>query len=167
MQINLQWVSGYMNIYGNEKVKLGSKLRTVHHEVITSLSFLKRKVQECCLDNWQKKWQNLKNKGKHYQQFDCTPKWKVSKKKVQKRTWLSYIQLKIGHDFFKSYLKTLPNYESAECFYHRNIIQKPTHLVLECYEYRADRVEAFEGLDNNQKSMKYLFNTKIGREKLK
>ena len=37
-----------MNIYGNEKVdekvKLNLKLRTVYHEVITSLSFLKRKV---------------------------------------------------------------------------------------------------------------------------
>ncbi len=48
-----------MNIYNNkranEKAKLGSKLRTVHHETITSLSFLKRKVQECCLDDWQKK----------------------------------------------------------------------------------------------------------------
>ncbi len=79
-----------MNIYDNEKtdekVKFGSKLRTVHHKTITSLSFLKRKVQECCLNNQQKKQQNLKNKGKHYQQFDYTPKWKISKEKVQKRT---------------------------------------------------------------------------------
>ena len=60
----------------------------------------------------------------------------------------------------------MPNYESAEYFYYRNTIQNPTYLVLECSEYRADRVEAFEGLDNNQKSMEYLFNTKIGREKL-
>ena len=56
MQINLQWVPGHMNVYGNEKAdkkaKLGSKLRTVHHEAITLLSFLKRKVQECCLDDW-------------------------------------------------------------------------------------------------------------------
>ncbi len=47
-----------MNIYSNEKtdekVKFSSKLRTVHHEVITSLNFLKRKVQEYCLDDWQK-----------------------------------------------------------------------------------------------------------------
>ncbi len=61
---------GHMNIYSNEKAdekaKLGSKLRTVHHEAITSLSFLKRKVQECCLDDWQKEWQNSKNKSKHY-----------------------------------------------------------------------------------------------------
>ena len=52
-----------MNIYGNKradkKTKLGSKLRTVHHKAITSLNFLKRKVQECCLDDWQKEWQNL------------------------------------------------------------------------------------------------------------
>ncbi len=79
-----------MNIYSNEradeKVKFGLKLRTVHHEAITSLNFLKRKVQECCLDNWQKEQQNSKNKGKHYQQFDYTPKWKASKEKVQKRT---------------------------------------------------------------------------------
>ena len=44
-----------MNIYNNEKAdekaKLSSKLRTVHHEAITSLNFLKRKVQECCLNN--------------------------------------------------------------------------------------------------------------------
>ena len=49
-----------MNVYGNEKadekVKLGLKLRTVYHEAITLLSFLKRKVQECCLDDWQKEW---------------------------------------------------------------------------------------------------------------
>ena len=47
-----------MNIYSNEradeKTKLRSKVRTVHHEAITSLNFLKRKVQECCLDNCQK-----------------------------------------------------------------------------------------------------------------
>ncbi len=154
-----------MNIYGNEKAdekaKLGSKLRTVYHEAITSLSFLKRKVKECCLDDWQKEWQNSKSKGKHYQQFDSTPKWKASKDKVLKRIWLLYIQLKIGHGFLKSYLKRLPNYELAEYFCYRNTIQNPTHLVLECSEYRADRVETFEGLDNNQKSMEYLFNTKI------
>ncbi len=68
---------------------------------------------------------------------------------MQKRTWLLYIQLKIGHGFFKSYLKRLSNYESAECFYYRNTIQNSTHLVLEYSEYREDRVEAFEGLDNN------------------
>ncbi len=44
-----------MNIYGNEKadkkVKLGSKLKTVYYKAITSLSFLKRKVQEYYLDD--------------------------------------------------------------------------------------------------------------------
>ncbi len=44
-----------MNIYGNEKAdekaKLGLRLRTVHHKTIISLSFLKRKMQECCLNN--------------------------------------------------------------------------------------------------------------------
>ncbi len=58
------------------------------------------------------------------------------------------------------------NYESVECFYYRNIIQNPTYLVFEYSEYRADRVEVLEGLDNNQKSIEYLFNTKIDREKL-
>jgi len=60
----------------------------------------------------------------------------------------------------------LPNYESAEYFYHRNTIQNPTHLILEYSEYRADRVKTFEGLAINQKSTEYLFNAKIGREKL-
>ncbi len=58
------------------------------------------------------------------------------------------------------------NYKLAEYCCHKNTIQNPTHLVLEYSEYRADRVEVFEGLDNDQKLMEYLFNTKIGREKL-
>jgi len=49
---------------------------------------------------------------------------------------------------------------------HRNTIQNPTHLVLEYSEYREDKVKTFEELDNNQKSIKYLFNTEIDREKL-
>ncbi len=51
-------------------------------------------------------------------------------------------------------------------FYHKNTIQNPTHLVLKYSEYRADRVETFEKLDNDQKSIEYLFNTRIDREKL-
>ncbi len=44
-----------MNIYGNEradkKAKLGLKLKTIHHEAITSLNFLKKKIQKYCLDD--------------------------------------------------------------------------------------------------------------------
>ncbi len=47
-----------MNIYdnkkANKKAKLKSKLRTVYYKTITSLNFLKRKVQEYCLHDWQK-----------------------------------------------------------------------------------------------------------------
>ena len=49
---------------------------------------------------------------------------------------------------------------------YRNTIQNLTYLVLECSEYRADKVKTSEGLNNDQKSMEYLFNTKMGREKL-
>ncbi len=45
-----------MNVYSNEKtdkkVKFNLKLRTVYHEAITSLNFLKRKIQKYCLDDW-------------------------------------------------------------------------------------------------------------------
>ncbi len=45
-----------MNIYGNEKadekVKLDLKLRIIYYEAITSLKYIKRKVQKCCLDDW-------------------------------------------------------------------------------------------------------------------
>ncbi len=44
-----------MNIYSNErtnkKIKFRLKLRTVHYKAITLLNFLKRKVQEYCLNN--------------------------------------------------------------------------------------------------------------------
>ncbi len=44
-----------MNIYNNEKInkkiKLSLKLKIVYYEVITLLSFLKRKIQKYYLDN--------------------------------------------------------------------------------------------------------------------
>ena len=54
--------------------------------------------------------------------------------------WSSYIQLKLGHGYFKSYLKRVPaHYDDDKCDCNNSSIQSPAHLLLECSKYAPDQ----------------------------
>jgi hypothetical protein len=59
--------------------------------------------------------QASKVKEKHYSQFECRSKWKTKAKTLKKQIWSTYIQLKLDHGYFKSYLNRLSNYDSNIC----------------------------------------------------
>ena len=54
-------------------------------------------------------------------------------------TWSSYIQLKLGHGYFKSYLKRLPAYNSDRCDCNNSLVQSPAYLLLECSKYAPNQ----------------------------
>ena len=80
IQLHLEWVPGHMNIKGNEladkAAKKGTELQYITLESYISLAFIKRKIRETGLVNWNNIWSNSKSKGKHYKQFECKFKWK-------------------------------------------------------------------------------------------
>jgi hypothetical protein len=80
--------------------------------------------------------------------------------------WSSYIQLKIGHGHFKSYLKRLPDYQDSDdkCDCNNSNIQSPAHLLLSCSNYKAARAKIREKLHINSLSMKALFTKREGIE---
>ena len=80
--------------------------------------------------------------------------------------WSSYIQLKIGHDHFKSYLKRLPDYQYSndKCDCTNGDIQSPAHLLLSCSNYEAARAKIREKLHTDNLTMKALFTKREGIE---
>ena len=77
-----------MNITGNEladqTAKKEAELQQTNTESIVSLSFIKRKIKESALLEWQEKYAKTK-KDKFYSQFNSSLKWKTYKKTVKKK----------------------------------------------------------------------------------
>ena len=78
-----------MNIKGNEQAdkvaKKGTKMQKIATESYISLAFIKRKVKESALIEWNQIWQDSKKKEKYYSQFECKPKWKIKARIMKKQ----------------------------------------------------------------------------------
>ena len=73
------------------------------------------------------------------------------------------MQLKLGHGYFKSYLKRLLDYNSDKCDCNGNSIQSPAHLLLECSNYQAEYSKIKEKLSiSDNLSLKLLLSTREG-----
>jgi len=170
--VHFHWVPSHQNIFGNEmadrlaKAGLGRKPSTAP---FTSLSFLKRRVRENTIQDWQTLWMSdNKRHGKHYNKV-CGGKIPFSlsspTEKYPKRTQAAFFQLKFGKGFFKSHSHVIGKSTSSKCFGNCNVKQTPQHLVLACQTYRKERKEMEKEL-KSQLSLTKLFCTKRGREVL-
>src|SRR5207247_5859125 len=134
INIHLNWVPDHMNIKGNEladqAAKKGTELQKISTEKYISLSFIKRKIKESALLEWQEEYAKI-NKGKFYSQFQYLPRWNAYKKIVKKKKWSAFIQLKLGYGYFKSYLIRLSDYTTNKCFV-CGTKENPEHLILHC-----------------------------------
>ena len=66
---------------------------------------------------------------------------------TDRRTWTAYIQLKLGHGYFRSYLYRLSKSETNRCTGACRGIQSPIHLYLSCHHYRAEQKELKDSLE--------------------
>jgi ribonuclease HI len=168
VQVQLEWVPGHMNILGNEladkAAKKATEMQKSTPESYISLAFIKRKIKESALNDWTEMWTESKSKGKHYSQFECKPKWKTTAKNgIKKKNWSAYMQLKLGHGYFRSYLYRLPEYNSENCI-ECNTRENPEHLLLHCRRYSQIRSKIKSEKQLQQLSLKTLFSTKLGQD---
>jgi hypothetical protein len=156
-----------MNIKENDladkAAKKETELQSITPGSYISLAFIKRKIRESSLTNWNQIFSDSKSKGKHYSQFECKPKWKAAARKENKQNWSTYIQLKLGHGYFKSYLIRLPDYYSNSCST-CNTKENPEHLLLHCKRYSSIRNKIKSEKQLNQLSLKILFSSTIGQD---
>ena len=73
------------------------------------------------------------------------------------------MQLKIGHDYFKSYLVRLPDYSTDRCFT-CGTKKNSEHLILHCKATQAAREELKQEFNIREFSLKNLFSITIGQE---
>ena len=87
IDIHLSWIPGHMNITGNEladqAAKKGTELQKSAEKYV-SFSYIKRKIKESALLEWQEEYAKAK-KSKFYSQFESSPRWKTFKKTVKKK----------------------------------------------------------------------------------
>jgi len=101
-------------------------------------------------------------------------------RKIDKLTFSTFIQLKMKHDYFKSYLHRLSENNSNKCYEICNARQTLKHLLLNCRHYRAEQRKLKEKaqLKNTDiiltlfiikirriATLKYLKNTRIATRK--
>lgn len=166
IDIHVSWVPGHMNITGNELADQAAKKKTEMQQSISekyvSFSYIKRKIKESALSEWQEEYIKT-NKGKFYSQFECLSKWKAYKKTVKKKIWSAFMQLKMGHGYFKSYLVRLPGYSTDRCLV-CDTREDSEHLILHCKVTHAVREELKQEYNIKEFSLKNLFSTKIEQE---
>ena len=174
VQLHICWVPGHVGVYGNEQADRAAKIAAAAEnynssvadcsdELDISLTHLKSLVKKSLLQSWQDYYSSAR-KGAYYQNLDIQPAWKSLNLslKSSRIEWSSYMQLKLGHDYFRSYLNRLSNYNSDKCDCNCNYIQSPAHLLLSCSKYQAEHSKIREKLRVNSLSLKLLLATRDG-----
>ena len=104
VNIYLNWVSEHINIKDNEladqATKKETELQKMSTEKYVSFSFIKRKIKESALIEWQEEYVKT-NKDKFYSQFQCFSRWNAYKNckrenmisfyTVETRSWIFQI----------------------------------------------------------------------------
>ena len=80
-------------------------------------------------------------------------------KNCKKKIWSAFMQLKLDHEYFKSYLIRLSEYTTNKCFI-CGTKENSEHLILHCKATQIVREELKQEFDIKKFSLKNLFNTK-------
>ncbi|KKZ62394.1 hypothetical protein EMCG_03221 [[Emmonsia] crescens] len=99
----------------------------------------------------------------HYLRFETKPKWKSCSIKCKKKVFSSIIQLKLGHGYFKSYLKRISDIENENCEF-CDSLEDPEHILMNCSLNQELRAELRQKYKLREMNMKLLFSTEIGNQ---
>jgi len=145
-QIRIQWISSRKSITENEKADQLIKIAAQEVSVIDNMkaiiiSFVKKQICKEMKLQWLKIWKSSIKKENQYWKIISNvnlshKSWKELRK-IDKLTFSIFIQLKMKHDYFKSYLHRLSENNSNKCYEICNARQTLKHLLLNCRHYRA------------------------------
>ena len=74
--------------------------------------------------------------------------------KHEKLLTATIMQLKFGHDYFKSYLKNLINdIASNKCYERCHDIQNSEHLIINCHHFRDQQLVLIKKMKSQSRSI--------------
>lgn len=170
-RVRLEWVPAHQGIFGNEiadKLAKEAAIVEIPQATPTSINYL---GQECealrtmewisLLDKW--KIENQHSSSSYASQYE----WNLQKKPcigkgVKKSVSSAFYQLKLGHGYFKSYLKRIGKVNDDRCICGAK--QTPRHLLLQCQRYKKERAILHGCNKGSQLSLSMVLHTKIGTQ---
>ncbi len=174
IQIHIQWISEHANISENEKAdQLAKSILSssiIANDRFLSFKYLNNQIIEYNHQRWSQSWTNNTKKSKHYEKFDIKSedsKIQLLSKKFIKHVISTIMQLKLEHDYFKSYLIRLSNYDRKKCNENCHFVQNPEHLLLNCRHFIIERSKFINNMKSQNFTLKTLFETKKDIENLK
>jgi len=125
-------------------------------------------LQHLEIMQWLIAWNNSIKKGNQYQKHTARVNlsYRSLKKlrKINKLMFSTFIQLKIKHDYFKSYLHRLSENKSNKYYEICKARQTLKHLLLNCKHYRAEQLQLkAKAQFKNMNTILMLFIIKIER----
>ncbi len=174
IQTHIHWILEHANIPENEKANQLAK-SIFSSSIITRdrflfFKYLNSQITEYNNQKWLNAWKNNSKKSKHYEKFDTKSedsRIQFLSKKFTKNVISIIMQLKLEHDYFKSYLIRLSNYETKKCNENCNFIQSSEHLLLNCHHFNSERSNLINKMKSQTITLKTLFQTKKDIENLR
>ncbi len=107
------------------------------------ISFIKKQICKETKVQWLKIWKSsIKKKNQYWKiisNVNLSHELLKELRKIDRLTFLIFIQLKMKHDYFKSYLHRLSKNNSNKCYEICNARQMLKHLLLNCRHYKAEQ----------------------------
>ncbi len=171
---HIHWISEHADISQNEKANQLARSvfssSTITRDRFLSFKFLNDQITEQNRQRWLNSWKINTRKGKLYEKFDTIledSKIQLLSKKFTKHVIFTIMQLKFEHEYFRSYLVKLSNYETNKCNENCNSIQTSKHLLLHCRHFTNQRSIMINEMKSQTTTLKTLFETKKDIEKLR
>jgi len=169
----IQWVLSCKDIIENEAANQLIKGATWKRLTIdirkkTIMSFIKKQIGKEIKKQWLIAWNDSIKKENQYQKHTARMNLSYrSLKKLQKinrLTFSTFIQLKMRHDYFKSYLHQLLKNNLNKCYEICKMKQTLKHLLLNCKHYKAEQLQLkAKAQFKNMNTILMLFIIKIER----
>ena len=109
------------------------------------ISFVKKQICKKTKLQWLNVWKSsIKKKNqywKHISKVNLSHKSLKKLRKIDRLTFSIFIQLKMKHDYFKSYLHQLSENNLNKCYEICNARQTLKLLLLNCRHYRAEQIK--------------------------
>jgi len=109
------------------------------------MSFIKKQIDKEIKEQWLIAWNDSIKKENQYQKHTARMNlsYKSLKKlrKIDRLTFSTFIQLKMKHDYFKSYLHRLSENNLNKCYEICKARQTLKHLLLNCKHYKTEQLQ--------------------------
>jgi len=130
----------------NQLIKDAARKRsTINIRKRIIMSFIKKQIDKEIKEQWLIAWNNSIKKENQYQKHTARVNlsYRSLKKlrKINRLIFSTFIQLKMRHDYFKSYLHQLSENNLNKCYEICKAKQTLKHLLLNCKHYRTEQLQ--------------------------